>query len=219
MLSRLSDNQSALRRARSKILLAATVVFALGGLGPNMTLALLSALVFAIGTILLWRPGEPPILAFAFLFAWLQASIAIFHSNWLGVDVTSFASFQGDMHASILLTLAGLLALAAGMRYGACSLRVQQIILAREAAQKLSLGTWFYVYCGASAIAVVALACAWAVPGLAQLLLAVVAMKWVLFFIGLCCISSAFRHNALSCCAIRSRTFNGDWRVLLRLQS
>ena len=47
--------------------------------------------------MLLWRPGEPPILLFTFAFPWLQGSVAIFHANWLGLDIAEYAPFQGDM--------------------------------------------------------------------------------------------------------------------------
>ena len=84
-----------------------------------MLLALLSVAVLIVGCMLLWRPGKPPILLFTFAYPWLQASIAIYHANWLGLDISDYAPFQGDMHTAVAMSLAGLLALAAGVRLGA----------------------------------------------------------------------------------------------------
>src|SRR5215831_19982045 len=82
----------------------ALALLLLGGTGPNVRPALLSVAVFIAGCILLWRPGEPPILLFTFAYPWLQGSVAIFHANWLGLDVNDYAPYQGDMHSAIIMS-------------------------------------------------------------------------------------------------------------------
>ena len=46
-------------------------------LGPNVMLGVYAALILAIGIALLWRPAEPPILMFIFLYQWTQAAAEI----------------------------------------------------------------------------------------------------------------------------------------------
>src|SRR5262245_22637696 len=97
--------------ARSSLLPPATlpivlVLLALGAAGPNFHLALVSVAVLILGCVLLWRQGEPPILLFTFAYPWLQGSVAIFHANWLDLDVNDYAPYQGDMHSAIVMSLA-----------------------------------------------------------------------------------------------------------------
>ena len=103
----------------------AIIVFLLAGLGPNVMLAAVALVVLLVGLALLWRPGELPVLLFLFAFPWLQASVAIFHANWFGLTVTELSPFTGDLQTAILLSLAGLLAMAVGMRLGAGAWRWQ----------------------------------------------------------------------------------------------
>src|SRR5262245_10074083 len=77
----------------------------LGASGPNLSLALLSVAVLVAGSLLLCRPGEPPVLLFTFAYPWLQGSIAVFHSSWLGLDVTEYAPYQGEMRSAIFMSL------------------------------------------------------------------------------------------------------------------
>src|SRR5947209_5915194 len=66
----------------------ATVLLALLGLrsaNPVLT-------AFAIGCIpcilqLVWRHGEPPVLVFACCMQWLQASAAIFYTDYYGISL------------------------------------------------------------------------------------------------------------------------------------
>ena len=69
------------------ILLVAGGLFLIAGFGVNSLLAFFAIVVLVVGCILLWRPGEAPILLFVFGYQWLQASISVFHANWLGVRV------------------------------------------------------------------------------------------------------------------------------------
>src|SRR5690242_15739742 len=86
----------------------AASIFIIGGFGPNSLLAVLAIAVLLAGAFLLWRPGEPAILLFVFCFQWLQASLKVFHANWLDVDVTKIAPYGGDTELAILLSLLGL---------------------------------------------------------------------------------------------------------------
>lgn len=147
----------------------------------NALLTTFSLVVLVAGVALLWRPGEPPMGLFIFAYQWLQASISAFHANWLGIDVSAYTIYGGDNKSAILLTLAGLLFLALGMRLGsgppdrAASRQAREAVLARP------LATWFFLYLAASIVAVSALQAAALIPGLAQPLLALAGLKWAFF--------------------------------------
>ena len=155
---------------------------ALGGSGPNPGLALLSAVALIAGTVLLWRPGESPILLFIFGCQWVQTSIAIHHASWLGLTVSELAPFGGDQDSAIGLSLAGLVVLAAGLRWGAGRWRRQHGDDARRSALSVPIRSWFHLYAAASGIGAVAAMSVSAVPGLAQPLLALANLKWAFYF-------------------------------------
>ena len=161
---------------------AAVAVFLIGGLGPNMMLAAFSVLVLLVGSALLWRPEESPILLFAFAFPWLQGSIAIFHANWLDIAIFDYAPFSGNAQSAILLSLSGLAAFAVGMRLGAGPWRAQDALGLRQMALSQPMGRWFGLYAIAWVTSFLALSFAWVVPGLLHLMLATATMRWVFFF-------------------------------------
>ena len=101
------------------ILSAAIAALAFGGFGVNNLLALFALAVLLFVSWLLWRPRESPVLLFVVVYQWLQASIKIFHANWIGVDISNFASYGGDIELAIELSLVGIVVLAIGMRLGA----------------------------------------------------------------------------------------------------
>jgi hypothetical protein len=167
---------------RISLVLALTVsIFLIGGIGPNAALAVLSAVVFFVGGILLWRPGQPPVLLLLFGYQWVQASILIFQANWFGLEVSTRAP-GGDVDTAILLTLGGLASMAIGMRWGAGAQRMGGLIAAQTVALSQPISRWFSLYLFSSAVATLALALAWKVPGLVQPLLALVSLKWAFFF-------------------------------------
>ena len=108
------------------ILSAAIVALAFGGFGVNNMLALFALAVFLFVSWLLWRPRESPVLLFVVVYQWLQASIKIFHANWIGVDISNFASYGGDIELAIELSLVGIVVLAIGMRLGAGAWRLRR---------------------------------------------------------------------------------------------
>jgi hypothetical protein len=161
----------------------AIAIFLFFGLGPNSSLALIATIVLIVGCVLLWRPGESPILLFMFALPWLQATTSIFYANWLGIRVDDLTLFYGDMQGAILLSLAGLLFLAFGLRLGAGLWTWQEAFQLREQAHAQPLERWLFLYVIAWAISFAALAFAWIVPGFSQVMIALAGMKWAFFFI------------------------------------
>jgi hypothetical protein len=154
----------------------------LGGVGPNLLLALLSVAVLIVGCILLWRPGESPVLLFTFAYPWMQGSVAIFHANSLGLDVIEYTPFGGEMHAAVVMSLLGVVVLAVGMRLGAGHRRPADTYALREIALSQPIKRWFWLYALALAMGFVALSLAWILPGLTQPLVALANMRWAFFF-------------------------------------
>ena len=74
------------------------------------------AAVFFLGGVLLWRPGQSPILLFIFAYQWLQIVVTIFYAGWLGIDLDDYSMFHGDMQMAATLSLIGLTLLICGMR-------------------------------------------------------------------------------------------------------
>jgi hypothetical protein len=179
--------------ARRGLLPPATLPIALalllfGATGPNLLLLLLSIAVLIAGCLLLWRPGEPPILLFTFAYPWLQGSVSTFHANWLGVDLTQYTPYPGDIHNAIVMSLTGLLSLAVGMRLGVGPQRMVDAHSLHEMALSQPIKRWFRLYASAWAMSFVALSFAWVMPGLTQPMLALSGMRWVFFFmLGVAC--------------------------------
>lgn len=100
------------------------VLLPLAGSGPNTVLALYSIAVLAVGIRLLWRPGEPPVLLFIFLYQWMQSATGALYANFLGSrledlrDGYQTAAIGASTTASALM-LTGTLVLAIAMRLGA----------------------------------------------------------------------------------------------------
>jgi len=164
------------------VLPTAAALFLLGGIGANSLLALAATLALIIGSALLWRPGEPPILLFIFGYQWLQSSIAIFHANRFGKTVSELSAYGGNLQLAIILSLLGLLALTVGMRLGAGRWRPGVAQLARNTALQNDTTRWFYMYGVAILLASLARSFAWVIPGFSQPLLALANIKWAFFF-------------------------------------
>jgi hypothetical protein len=165
------------------ILPAALLIFMIGGIGPNMPLALLVLAVFVLGTFLLWRPGEPPILLTAFAFQWLQVSVPAFQANLLGVEVNRTAEIAAaDIEQATVLSTIGLALLATGMRLGAGRRMPLCVSLAHQTALLYPIRSFFRLYALAFAVAFAAEAAAWIVNGLSQPLLALANLKWAFFW-------------------------------------
>jgi hypothetical protein len=170
------------------VLALAVALSLLGGFGPNGLLALASVLVLLIGTKLLSRPGEAPILLFIFAYQWLQASIAIFYASWLGTTISEVTRYTrivgGNADLATILSLSGILALAVCMRLGAGAYRPEYARDAQDVARRYaSVRFWFYVYGVAWLVATMAQSASLVFPGLSQPLLALGRLKWAFFFI------------------------------------
>jgi hypothetical protein len=161
----------------------AVTAFVVLGVGENGLLALFALLVLVLGGLLLWRPGEAPILIYIFGFQWLQASTSIFYANWLGLPLDQVSEHRGNITLATILSLTGLLALSLGMRVAAGPSRAYDVQIAWYTAKRQTPYWWFQLFLISWAGAVVAQTLALIVPGLSQPLLALANLKWAAFVV------------------------------------
>lgn len=162
--------------------MVALVLVFLGGAGPNFLFAVLASIVLFVGIVLLHRPSEPPVLALTFILPWTQASIGIFHANWLGKELRTYSPYTGDMDSAVLLSLVGLAVLAIGMRYGVQGLGHTLPLPVRNTALSWPVKKWFWLYLLGAGLGLLVLMVAWVIPGLSQVFLAIANLKWAFFY-------------------------------------
>ncbi|SFU46898.1 hypothetical protein SAMN02799631_00784 [Methylobacterium sp. 174MFSha1.1] len=167
---------------RLPMLAVLSVLFLGFSFGPNLPLALLALAVFAIGWVILWRPGESAVLPITFCLHWVGAAVAVFHANWLGIELFSYSNFGGDMDRATRLSLVGVLCLAVGMRLGTGAWRPYEAATARRIALSHPVERWFLAYLLVSAASILALGLGRLVPGLTQVMLAVASLRWCFYY-------------------------------------
>ena len=80
------------------------------------------------------------------------------------------------------MSLAGLLALAVGMRLGAGPRRAADLLGLHQMASSQPMRRWFKLYAVAWVMSFLALSFAWVMPGLSQPMLALANLRWAFFF-------------------------------------
>src|SRR5690349_4519349 len=91
------------------------VLFATLSSNPLLTVGSIIALLLI--AVLLWRPGEPPVLIFAAGYQWIQVTMLVFIADYDGVSVLA-RSASPQIDKAIWLGLVGLVVLSAGIRMG-----------------------------------------------------------------------------------------------------
>ena len=158
-----------------------------GAFSSNPLLTPVAIVILAAVTQLLWRRGEPPMMAFACAMQWLQAATVIFYTDFYRVSLEQ-ASGGPEFETATWLSLIAVFILAIGMRLGLIRCpRSQHPPLAAEAL-RINIGSAFVVYLITFVIAVVAERFAFAIPAVTQLIFALITLKWVAVFIVAYCI-------------------------------
>lgn len=169
---------------RSKLLLpGAVVLFVLSLASANPLLTIGSLVLLALLVRLLWRPGEPPALLFAMGYHWMQASILVLYADFDGqpLDVLGYGA---RVETATWLTLAGVLAVALGMRLGV-GRNYGEVARASvvRIASLLSVRRLFVASLAGIALSMVASRFAYVIPGLVQPILALTLLRWVVEFV------------------------------------
>jgi hypothetical protein len=152
-------------------------------MGPNVGLGLGACAILAAGTWLLWRPTEPPILLFIFLYQWVQASLATFYANLQGETVDAMADFGGSQETGIMLSQIGLLVLCLAMRIGAGPAQPYVLDRLRGFVAAYPLRSFAALYVLALGFSIACKVAAGLSAGLTQPLLALAELKWVAFLL------------------------------------
>lgn len=179
LLAPAADQESALPAPVLLVFLCAAV---LGLLTANPWLTAAAIAVLPLFIVLLWRPGEPPVLLFAVGFQWLQVTAKVFHANVNGVHVNEMTA-ASTVEGAIWMSLTGLVVLSGGMWLALRGMRCRGRGAVEEELMKISTHRAFLLYLLATALASLARAYAWSIPGLTQPLIEFSAVRWAFFFL------------------------------------
>lgn len=149
------------------------------------TVTMFAAVVFVpVLLALLWRRQEPPVLVFVLLIQWLQITTTVFLAEANGLMLEEFSGGP-ETESAVRLSLAGLLALALGIRLAIAvkpSSSAQPVDVADEVAT-CSLTRLFVAYIAAYLAAIALRSVLFAVPQLTQIIVAAINVRWALAFV------------------------------------
>lgn len=152
-----------------------------GLFSANPLLTVFSISVAAAIIRLLWRIGEPPVLAFLCCYQWLEAVAAIFYHNYLGVTLESTVS--GAFIYATWLSLVGVMVGAVGI--WVVVVRIDRLI-AQQASRDImtvSVPKAFILYLGSFALLSGLQALSVLLPQLRQPMVALGILKWVAVYV------------------------------------
>ncbi len=160
-------------------------VLAVAGLfTSNPLLTPCCVITLPILATLLWFKGEPPVLLFACSMQWVQASAAVFYTNFKGDSLSVEWDIGGSAFVEATwLSLLGVLVLAIGMRLALIRRKANVAEKVEREWQSLRPGRIFIVYLIAFVVFSLLGRIAFRIPGLTQPLLATMTIKWVLIFL------------------------------------
>jgi hypothetical protein len=131
---------------------------------------------------ILWRPSEPPVLVLAAALQWGSVATLVLVADSRGVGVITLSSSR-SVEQAIWLGLIGLMVLCLGMRQGVGRLPLFATLHDEAELSALSLDKVFKWYLVSFVLAAAAPYASNRVLPLAQILLNLVAVKWVLYFV------------------------------------
>lgn len=156
---------------------------AFGGIfSANGLLTSVALLALPVICYLVWREGEPPVLVFACVFQWLQATAAIFYTNHFHVTLDQ-AYGSNALTMATWLSIAGVVALAAGVRLAFLSANSSHSRQLEVDSSRLSIGKLGILYAGIVLVSTILTALAVRLASLTQPLLAFASLKWAIVFL------------------------------------
>ena len=158
-----------------------------GAFSANPLLTPAAILIVVVSTQLLWRRGEPPVLAFACAMQWLQAAAVIFYTDFYGTSLAE-AGGRPEFETATWLSLIAVFVLALGMRIALVRCRDSQHARLVAEALHVNIANAFIAYLISFAVAAIAERVAFAVPPVTQLIYAFTTLKWLAVFILAYCI-------------------------------
>src|SRR6266446_3537745 len=162
---------------------AVTIALAIWGtFSANPELTPISIIILTCCIQLLWRRGEPPVLVFACAMQWLQATAVIFYTNFYNVSLEQ-AGGGPELETATWLSVIAVLVLTLGMRLALLGCRRSQHAQIVAEVFRVNIAKAFVFYIVSFAISTVAARVAFEVPGLTQLIYALIALKWTAVFV------------------------------------
>lgn len=146
----------------------------------NMLLTLAAFGLVPLFFKLHWSPGQFPILLFILGMQWLQTVMKVFHANMIGEPVESLF-VSSSIVPAIWFSMAGLLALALGMRAGVG--RWSNSVQTYNRLNEFSLRKLWYAYLASMLVGVLLKTIVFATPQLTQILLPLLNIRWVFFLL------------------------------------
>ena len=147
---------------------------------PMLTVASIMTVPFLM--MLLWRPGETPVLLVAVGYQWAQVSAKVFQADLAGLPVEALSLTPTVVEAT-WMGLGALLVLAVGMHVGMRRLAPVDPRKPAVEAMFFSPDRAFILYLVGTVAAMAIERVAWSAGGFTQALLAAVEIKWVAFFL------------------------------------
>jgi hypothetical protein len=153
-----------------------------GWFSANPLLTPAAILVVVAAVKLVWRAGEPAVLSFAVVMQWLQAAAIIFYTNFYGISVGDAAGGP-EFETATWLSLLAVLILAIGMRLALVRCAESQHCTLVAEALKISIPRAFIAYIACAVVASISQGLTNTFSSIAQLLYALVYLKWAALFV------------------------------------
>lgn len=151
-------------------------------LSANPLLTCVAIGILPIMAYLTWRPGEPPVLFFAVFFQWLQVSMAVFYANFMGKNISDPPNVP-TMETAVWLSIAGIVILALGMRFGVDWKRTRKLGPGSSVTIRYSQKKIWIVYLVLFTLGIVLPPFLWHVNQLRTVVLGLLHLKWVAYFV------------------------------------
>ena len=162
--------------------LAVWLIALLGLLTRNSLLTTAGIAVLPLLAMLLWRPGEPPILLLVVLNQWLQVFMPVLRADLAGQRLGEDIRLP-ELEMAAWLGLLAVLVLAIGMVLGAGRVAAVEVDAAEHWGLRVKWSRLAALYAGALALAVAMPEIAWLVPSLRQPILVIGGLRWIAVFI------------------------------------
>lgn len=170
------------RKSTAVFLMLAPIAFALSLLSANAILTCAVLVTAVVLAVILYRPGEPPVLLFAAGMQWLQVSAKVLQADIKGVPVADLQFYFGDLSGTIIVALIGVVCLALGMRFGIGKLRVPPNQAYAEA-EMIPISRVWRLYLLSVALSLLLTGIVPRGSGLFQIAMAILSVKWAFLFL------------------------------------
>jgi len=189
----------------------AAILLAVWGVSSaNPLLTPTAILMLPLLTRLLWLQGEPPVLLFACAMQWVQATAAIFYTNFKGIPLSVEWEMGGaEIVKATWLSMAGVMSLAAGMRLALLRRKSDLAGRVQEETARLRSERIIPLYLAAFVVFSLVEKLAFRIPALTQPLLAVTTLRWVLVFLLAYAVFTQRRQYALLAVVVCLEFFTG----------